>query len=413
MNATPNTWKATLALGDIKPSEDNPRQDFGDIAALADRIRATGGQPINPIVCVKDGEAYRIVDGERRYRALLEIYGEEGTTTALVFPDYSEAHAAVAMLATDDKKQLSKEEQARGFQTMMRLDVPMADVMHATGIGADDLHRARRSMAAAARMADGAQATMDAMIVAGGEEFSEDERAKILASDWPDSEAADILKSHRRAAKLEAIRCALPDGVEFGEPDADRSGLHLVCEAKSAKAAREFEPEDGKGYVALPPRYEGYPPSWTIYERLPEGVIAADVADAERDEAEREREMHEATMDALRWHWASWLADHWLDDLKPLEEAVVQDRRMPDDFEVVFDMDQSTWPEEMRRGAVTGWDLLCWLNDRVHYATPWPRWGQPDQATLAKILRVWDVMAACGWEPEGNDDLVRMACAKE
>lgn len=410
MNAAQNTWKATLRLSEIDPSEDNPRQDFGDIEALADRIRATGGQPVNPIVCVKDGERYRIVDGERRYRALLEIYGEEGMTSALVFPDYSEAHAAVAMLATDDKKQLSKREQARGFQTMMRLDVPILEVSYATGIDADDLHRARRSMAAASRLAEGEQATMDAMIVAGDNEFSDEERAKILASDWPDSEAAGIVKSHRRAAKLEAIRAALPGGIEFGEGDADRGGLRFVCEAKSAKAAREFEPEDGKDYVALPPRYEAYPAAWAIYERLPNGVTAHDVAESEREREMQEQRRHEAVMGALRHHWAQWLADHWLDDLKPLEEAVVHDRRLPDEFDVAFDMEESTWPEEMRQGAVTGWDILCWLNDKVHYATPWPRWGEPSPTLTARILRVWSIMEACGWEPDELDQQVRDAC---
>ncbi|MBR2681652.1 MAG: ParB N-terminal domain-containing protein, partial [Atopobiaceae bacterium] len=267
MNDTTNTWKATLSLRDIEPSEDNPRQDFGDIAALADRIRATGGQPINPIVCVRDGEAYRIVDGERRYRALLEIYGDAGRTTALVFSDYSDAHAAVAMLATDDKKPLSRREQARGFQTMMRLDVPMADVVHATGIGADELHRARRSLAAASRMADGTQATMDALIAAGADEFSEEERDKILASEWPESEAADIVKSHRRADRLASIRLAMPDGIEFAERGASTDGLLYVTEVKTAKAARELELEDGRDYVAIPPRYELGAPVWTVYER--------------------------------------------------------------------------------------------------------------------------------------------------
>lgn len=61
-----------VSLADIRPSKENPRSDFGDIAALADSIRATGNEPVNPPVVVRDGNVYRIVDGERRYRAFDE-----------------------------------------------------------------------------------------------------------------------------------------------------------------------------------------------------------------------------------------------------------------------------------------------------------------------------------------------------
>ena len=64
--------KCRVALRDIVPSKTNPRGDFGDISALAETIRATGGEPVNPPVLVRDGNICRIVDGERRYRALCE-----------------------------------------------------------------------------------------------------------------------------------------------------------------------------------------------------------------------------------------------------------------------------------------------------------------------------------------------------
>ncbi len=36
--------KKSVRLGDIRPSEQNPREDFGDIGALARSIEATGGE---------------------------------------------------------------------------------------------------------------------------------------------------------------------------------------------------------------------------------------------------------------------------------------------------------------------------------------------------------------------------------
>lgn len=100
--------KRAVRLGDIRPSGQNPREDFGDIGALARSIEATGGEPLNPVVVVADGNVYRIVDGERRYRALSSIYGEDREVSALVAESMDEANELVAMLATDDKRQLTE-----------------------------------------------------------------------------------------------------------------------------------------------------------------------------------------------------------------------------------------------------------------------------------------------------------------
>ncbi len=90
--------KKSVRLGDIRPSSQNPREDFGDIGALARSIEATGGEPLNPPVVVADGNVYRIVDGERRYRALSSIYGEDREVSALVADTMDEANELVAML---------------------------------------------------------------------------------------------------------------------------------------------------------------------------------------------------------------------------------------------------------------------------------------------------------------------------
>ena len=105
--------KKSVRLGDIRPSEQNPREDFGDIGALARSIEATGGEPLNPPVVVADGNVFSIVDGERRYRALSSIYGEDREVSALVADTMDEANELVAMLATDDKIQLTEAERAQ------------------------------------------------------------------------------------------------------------------------------------------------------------------------------------------------------------------------------------------------------------------------------------------------------------
>ena len=58
-----------LDLSLIVPDEDQPRKDFSEeaLAALANSIREHG--VLQPIVVVKDEAKYKIVAGERRYRA--------------------------------------------------------------------------------------------------------------------------------------------------------------------------------------------------------------------------------------------------------------------------------------------------------------------------------------------------------
>ncbi|MBO4710823.1 ParB/RepB/Spo0J family partition protein [bacterium] len=60
---------ATLPISSIKPNEEQPRKRFDDkrLAELAESIKQYG--IIQPIVVKKEGAFYRIVAGERRFRA--------------------------------------------------------------------------------------------------------------------------------------------------------------------------------------------------------------------------------------------------------------------------------------------------------------------------------------------------------
>ncbi len=58
-----------IKLDDIIPDKNQPRREFNEtqLAALADSIRENG--VVQPIVVVKEGNKYKIVAGERRWRA--------------------------------------------------------------------------------------------------------------------------------------------------------------------------------------------------------------------------------------------------------------------------------------------------------------------------------------------------------
>lgn len=203
-----------VSLADIRPSKENPRSEFGDIDALADSIRATGNEPVNPPVVVRDGNVYRIVDGERRYRALREVWKREPghEVTVLVAGDLDAANELVAMVATDDKLQLSDAERARGVQQMLILGVDEERVSRASRASAKQVRAAKRL---AGRVQDGWQVTLDQLAAADALDSEEDREAVLSAGEswrWKEqSIRARMDREQKAARKLEWL-------VEAGIP---------------------------------------------------------------------------------------------------------------------------------------------------------------------------------------------------
>lgn len=192
--------KRAVRLGDIRPSEQNPREDFGDIGALARSIEATGGEPLNPPVVVADGNVYRIVDGERRYRALSSIYGEDREVSALVAESMDEANELVAMLATDDKRQLTEAERARGVQQMLVLGIDEQRIERASRATAGQIRAARRLRGSI----EGRQVTLDQLEAASAFDDEKDVEAVLAAGDGWAGKADQIRRrNEREEAKAE------------------------------------------------------------------------------------------------------------------------------------------------------------------------------------------------------------------
>lgn len=193
--------KRAVRLGDIRPSEQNPREDFGDIGALARSIEATGGEPLNPPVVVADGNVYRIVDGERRYRALSSIYGEDREVSALVADTMDEANELVAMLATDDKRQLTEAERARGVQQMLVLGIDEQRIERASRATAGQIRAARKLRG---RIDAGVQVTLEQLEAASTFDDEKDVEAVLAAGDGWAGKADQIRRRiEREEAKAE------------------------------------------------------------------------------------------------------------------------------------------------------------------------------------------------------------------
>ena len=193
--------KRQVRLGDIRPSGQNPREDFGDIGALARSIEATGGEPLNPPVVVADGNVYRIVDGERRYRALSSIYGEDREVSALVAESMDEANELVAMLATDDKRQLTEAERARGVQQMLVLGVDEQRIERASRATAGQIRAARKLRG---RIDAGVQVTLEQLEAASAFDDEKDVEAVLAAGEgWAGKADSIRRRNEREEAKAE------------------------------------------------------------------------------------------------------------------------------------------------------------------------------------------------------------------
>ena len=183
----------------VVPDPNNPRKCFDNIEALAasfDSNSVTPGEPFIPPILVQDGSYYRIVDGERRVRAMKMLGLDE--FTANLADDVDEAYSLAAMVATDSKQALTELEKSRGVQQMLALGVDPVQVEKASGI--KGAARVKRGM----QVAGGKAETMSIEHLMAIQEFDGDEEAMQQLTDCNESEwqrKADYLRNERNARK--------------------------------------------------------------------------------------------------------------------------------------------------------------------------------------------------------------------
>ena len=282
-----------VLLKEIYPDPNNPRKDFGDIDALAATFElntANPGEPVNPIVVVRDGARFRIVDGERRYRAMAKK--KRLACCVIACDDYAEADSVVQMLATNSKMELTEQERSRGFQLMMTLGVDDAQAERAAGVAKGTADRVRRARNAVADPDVCEQLTIDRLEAIA--EFADDDDAveKLCAANG--SAWIGVRDRLRRTAKNNAIA----DGLRKVAEDA---GFEVL----------ETLPDGSREYARCGWFREAEPLSSAIKAGdVPEGAIAmldrgsewsspyiefwCDKADMPEDDAKRaKREMEE------------------------------------------------------------------------------------------------------------------------
>ena len=274
-----------VSIEDVYPDENNPRSRFDGIEQLAasfDLNQERPGEPFTPPIVVADGGIFRIVDGERRYRAL-RLRGAKRMAVA-VCEGMDEANAMAAMLATDDKQPLDDLERSRGVQQMLLLGVDPVVVEQAARI-----HGARRIRRAVARVKDAGQdMSLDRLLAI--DELADDAEAVAELTDCSEdgwravyNRAKDRIERARMVKEMRELLDAHRVPVVADRPEG-YAYLARLCSAKELARYLEVESiDDAKAVVNDSPHTE----SVTLY--LPEALSPAGAADKERMREEADR----------------------------------------------------------------------------------------------------------------------------
>lgn len=395
--------KRQVRLGDIRPSEQNPREDFGDIGALARSIEATGGEPLNPPVVVADGNVYRIVDGERRYRALSSIYGEDREVSALVAESMDEANELVAMLATDDKRQLTEAERARGVQQMLVLGVDEQRIERASRATAGQIRAARRLRGSI----EGRQVTLEQLEAASAFDDEKDVEAVLAAGEGWAGKADQI----RRRIEREEAKAEDYDAFgDAGIPVVKEKPEGFVCTnwANFGDAAKKLEGRDVTGFVAvMAGRY------WELYK--PDDRSGAEPEKTEEEiRAEQEAAREDEALKDLYRRMVGFITSGAFtmpDDLKRLVREnrvvpVVVSNAIGDDCSAEIDECVARVREEFiaHLGPCgpseyeAGYRLMAVARDMVRLNSSYC--GDDAEGWLGH----WEMFRSAGFEPGGDDE---------
>lgn len=289
-----------ISLEDVFPSKDNPRQDFGDIEALAESLE--GGQPNIPIIVAQDGGIYTIIDGERRYRAM-KVLGTK-RTQALVAEDQSDADVMVAMVAADNKKQLTPVELSRGIQQALHF----ADVERVERVsGRKSLGRVKRARAKVQDAAD--DMSLDRLLAIDELSFSRaavDQLTNCREAEWRRvyDRIKQDLETERRTQELDDELEAAGIAKAMRMPDGD---LGYFAQCGQGDVQKLVERADGAELVAV-----GTGLYRSVYRRTDEQVSRA--------EDERRKRIDEVSraLEESAERRAKWLGElvNGLDDSK-------------------------------------------------------------------------------------------------
>lgn len=402
-----------IPLASMWPDPNNPRKDFGDLDALADTFEMNvvrPMEPVNPPTVVPDGvsvrgQMYRIVDGERRWRAMTKRGAVE--SCAAIVCSMDEANAMAAMVATDDKAQLTDAELSRGVQQMLAVGVAPEEVDKAARLKRGTARRVAKvaregteqtsidQLLAAEELSGRDPDGSEAVLAAGAEDWE-----RIAGARWD-----AIAKAAKVAALREACEAA---GVPLADTagEANEGGRSYRACAYADRVAEVFagQPEGTVGWICEE-NWGG--PEVRFYGPAPEGSGDDPEEAARRAEEERTKKL---MADALASR-SAWLArqmvereDFWV-DMMPIVEAhcrVLGTSPNPYDYGV------KKWLEEQGmadRLVETGHIVRAFIS--LGYDPLWSGYvdGEPRPSRSAESwLALGDAMGSLGYRPAPDEE---------
>ncbi|MBQ7867459.1 MAG: ParB/RepB/Spo0J family partition protein [Clostridia bacterium] len=147
-----------IDIEDIDPNSDQPRRDFDKAALeqLAQSIREAG--VLSPILVVENGSRYRIVAGERRFRA--SRLAGLSTVPCIVRSMTTEQQMEAALIENIQREDLNPIEEATAIRSLMQ------ECGYTQEQAAKKLGKSRPAVANILRLLNLPQAIMD-MVIAG------------------------------------------------------------------------------------------------------------------------------------------------------------------------------------------------------------------------------------------------------
>ena len=288
-----------LPLDVLHPHPDNPRRDLGDLTELADSIREHGvRQNLLVVADPEDPRAYRLVIGHRR-TAAARLAGNVSALPAVVDDSLTAADQLELMLLENlQRSDLTPVEEADGYQGLLDLGVSEAMIAQRTG-------RSRSTVRA--RLKVGALPEKARKAVHGGKVTLDD--ALAIAS-LPADEQADIAKK----LGTNGFPQALAKARERAKLDATAAPLlKLLREANATELPRD-EYETPAGLT-----YEG----------------EANVANYPKSVGELVEKYREQITSGWAWRWSY---NTWLRLYRPLTLEEAQQRAERDEERVAADV---------------------------------------------------------------------------
>lgn len=229
-SAAPEKGLTTLRVSLIEPNPGQPRRKFDEDAlkALADSIREHG--LIQPIAVRKDGERYRIIAGERRWRACRMAGIREIPAVVLEADELKTLE--LALVENLQREDLNPIEEAESFQALIsRFGLTQEDAAKRVG-------RSRPAVANALRLLS----------------LSEDIRKLVQDGQLSAGHARALLSIADEEKRAEIARLTVENDLSVREVEAIAADIRAQAEQE--------KPEEKAAAPAKDPIREDYFASW-------------------------------------------------------------------------------------------------------------------------------------------------------